>query len=506
MIHISNESLDYIYREQQELSIYGGIGALLGWDQMTYMPPGSAEDRANQLGLISRLSHDKVVADEFFQHATQLSQSSTLKKLASHDQLVVYRLVKDLKKARKVPSWFVEKSAKVTTLAFAAWEQARKKHDFKGFALHLEKVIELEQQYCDFIKLPGHSYNSLLDGYEEGITTTILTREFAVLKKQLQDLVKEIVDSKKYAIQQPLNMSLTKKQQQTMTDMILSQMELPKGRYRIDVSTHPFTTALGDNDVRITTNYDRPNPLFSLFSTIHEAGHALYELGLPKEKFKDTVISDAASVGLHESQSRFWENMIGRNEHFWQYFYHRCTGRFPKFFHSLGHAAWHQKINQVRPSLIRVEADELTYCLHVILRYELELDLIDGKIQVQELPQLWNEKMQEYLDIQPKNDVEGVLQDMHWSGGSFGYFPTYAIGTIYAAQLYQQLIKESPEIKEQLHQGELSSIHHWLFSHIHQYGRQLTAEEIIQKTCGEGLQAKVFIQYLKDKYYELYSI
>ncbi len=500
------ESLDHIYREQQELSVYGGIGALLGWDQMTYMPPGGAEDRANQLALISKLAHEKVISDVFFTHTKKLSQASNLKKLSSHDQIVVKRLRKDLEKARKIPSWFVEKSAKVTTLSFATWEKARKKKDFKIFSPHLEKVIDLELQYIDFIKLPGHLYNSLLDGYEEGITTDILNREFIKLKNQLQDLLHTITSSKKYANQNPLKLTFTKNEQQTLSNLIINYMNLPKDRFRIDTSTHPFTTALGDNDVRITTNYDRSNPLFSLFSTIHEAGHALYELGLPKDEYKDTVISDAASVGLHESQSRFWENMIGRNKDFWHKFYHRCTASFPKFTQSQGYMALYEKINQVQPSLIRVEADELTYCLHVILRYELELDLISGKITVKELPQRWNEKMVESLGISPKNDVEGVLQDMHWSGGSFGYFPTYAIGSIYAAQLYKQLIIDHPETIEKMQNGDLSFIHSWLNSHIHNYGRKLTSQEIIIKTCGHGLHADTYIQYLKDKYYELYSI
>ncbi len=504
---ISKEtSLDFIYREQQELAIYGGIGALLGWDQMTYMPSAGATDRANQLALISRLSHEKIISDEFYNHALDLNNPSTFTTLEDHDQIVVKKLLSDLEKARKIPSWFVEKSAKVTTLAYASWEKARKKKDFTLFAPHLEEIITLEQQYCDFIHLPGHPYNSLLDDYEEGMTTDILNKEFSILRKELQNLVHEIIGSKNYQLQTPIKQKLSKHQQNTLTQIMIKQLNLPKEQFRVDVSTHPFTTALGDEDVRITTNYERPNPLFSLFSTIHEAGHALYELGLPKNKFKDTVISDAASFGMHESQSRFWENMIGRNAHFWNYFFPRCATRFPRYFNNIDQQGWYRIVNQVQPSLIRVEADELTYCLHVILRYELELDLIDNTIPVKELPQLWNEKMKEFLGVTPANDVEGVLQDMHWSGGSFGYFPTYAIGTIYAAQLYHQLIQDHPETLDQLHTGNLGSIKQWLYSHIHQYGRQYTAEELMRKTCGGGLQSKVFLKYLKDKYYKLYSL
>ncbi|MBU1941726.1 MAG: carboxypeptidase M32 [Candidatus Thermoplasmatota archaeon] len=499
-------SLDFIYREQQELAVYGGIGALLGWDQMTYMPPAGAKDRANQVALISRLSHEKIISEEFYNRAYDLCNSSTFNTLEDRDQIVVKKLFSDLEKARKIPSWFVEKSAKVTTLAYAAWEEARKKKDFTVFAPNLEEIITLEQQYCDFIHLPGHPYNSLLDDYEEGMTTDILTKEFTVLRKELQNLIHEILGSNTYQPHLPQKQTLSKHQQNTLTHIMLKQLDLPKKQFRVDVSTHPFTTALGDEDVRITTNFDRPNPLFSLFSTIHEAGHALYELGLPKDKFKDTVISDAASFGMHESQSRFWENMIGRNSCFWHYFFPRCATRFPRYFNNVDQHEWYRIINQVQPSLIRVEADELTYCLHVILRYELELGLIENTIQVKELPQLWNEKMQEFLGVTPTNDVEGVLQDMHWSGGSFGYFPTYAIGTIYAAQLYHQLLHDHPETIDQLHTGNLDSIKQWLHTHIHQYGRQYTAEELIHKTCGTGLRSSVFLRYLKDKYYEIYSL
>jgi carboxypeptidase Taq len=281
---------------------------------------------------------------------------------------------------------------------------------------------------------------------------------------------------------------------------------MPDDQSRMDVSIHPFSTSIGYDDVRITTNFGREQPLFAFFSTMHEAGHALYELGLPKGKFKDTVISDAPSLGLHESQSRFWENMIGHSKAFWKYFYPFFQRTFSEQLKKIDFNEWYFYVNNVKPSPIRIEADELTYCLHVILRFEIEMDLMDGKLKVSELPGIWNEKMEEMLGIIPRNDKEGVLQDMHWSCGDFGYFPTYSIGTIYAAQLFNQLVKEKPEVTQQIARGEFKNIIEWLRGHVYEYGRMMTADEIIKKACHERLNPQIFVSYLKEKYYSLYEI
>ena len=246
--------------------------------------------------------------------------------------------------------------------------------------------------------------------------------------------------------------------------------------------------------------------MFAFFSTVHEAGHALYELNMPKDDFKDTIISDSPSLGLHESQSRFWENMIARSKHFWKYFYTEFKNRSPNFFSNVDFDSWYKIVNVVRPSLIRVEADELTYCLHVILRFEIEADLMDDKINVDELPTIWNEKMNDMLGVTPKNDVEGVLQDMHWSGGSIGYFPTYAIGSIYSAQIFNKLISEQPGTYSDIEQANFENIQSWLNDKIHRHGRKYDADEIIKKCCGDGLNSTVFIDYLKKKYFEIYEV
>jgi carboxypeptidase Taq len=473
---------------------------------MTYMPQGGVADRSEQSSLISRLTHEKVISDNFWKHIQQLAKSEIFQKLKHNDKLVVSRLKKDVEKARKIPLSFVEKMSKATTLAYGAWEKARQKDKFSIFSPNLEKIIDLEKEYCGYISLPGPLYNSLLDDYEEGMTVDRLKREFEYLKPQIIKILEEIKTSKNYENQQSLNVKFDVEAQKKLCNLVMGKMGLPGDRSRLDVSSHPFTTSMGYDDVRITTSFERESALFSFFSTVHEAGHALYELNMPKAEYKNTVISDSPSLGLHESQSRFWENMIARSKNFWDYFYPIFKKTSSKQLSDINLEGWYRLVNQVRPSLIRVEADELTYCLHVILRFELEVLLIDDKVKVSELPVVWNEKMNEMLGVVPKSDKEGVLQDMHWSGGSFGYFPTYAIGTIYSSQLFKKLLEQHPGLNDEISKGDFSNILSWLQENIHRYGRLMTADEIIKKTCGDGLNSKVFVEYLKDKYYQLYDI
>ena len=498
------ESLNFIYKEQKDLSTLGGVSALLSWDQMTYMPPMGLQERSEQSALISKLVHKRVISDKLWNHIERLSNN--IKNLSEKEKAIVTRLTKDVEKARKIPSEFVEKMAKTTTLAYPAWQEAREKADFSIFSSHLEKVVELEKEYCGYINLPGPKYNSLLDDYDESMTIDKLKKEIGYLKPILIGILEKIKTSKIYRKQHDLNVKLNVEKQKEICKIVINKMKMSNKKTRLDVSTHPFTTSMGNDDVRITTNYERENPLFSFFSTVHEAGHALYELGLPRDEFKDTVISDSPSLGLHESQSRFWENMIARGKPFWNFFYPIFEKILPDQFKNLNLNSWLIFVNQVKPSFIRVEADELTYCLHVILRFELENMLMDDEIKVFDLPSLWNEKMDEILGIIPPTDKEGVLQDMHWSGGSFGYFPTYAIGTIYASQLFDKIKKDNSNVNDEIVKGEFGNILSWLREKVHKYGRLMTAEEIIKNACGEGINSKSFINYLKNKYYQLYEV
>lgn len=498
------ESLDFIYKEQKELSTLSGIAALLGWDQMTYMPKMGSVERSEQSALISKLTHERIISEELWDHIQKLYNN--LDNLSEKGKTVVKRLKKDVEKSRKAPSNFVEKLSKVTTLAYQAWEEARSRNDYNVFSPHLEKIVELEKEYCGYINLPGPRYNSLLDDYEEGMTVEKLKREFSFLKKELIKILEKIKTSSIYQNQKEINIELEEEKQRKICNIIIEKMQLPKEKLRLDSSTHPFTTSMGNDDVRITTNFKRKGPLFSFFSTVHETGHALYELNMPQDEFKDTVISGSPSLGLHESQSRFWENMVGRSKPFWKLFYPMFKNVSSQINYETSFNKWFRFVNQVKPSLIRIEADELTYCLHVILRFELEVGLMDDVFSVNSLPSLWNEKMDEMLGCVPKNDVEGILQDMHWSGGNIGYFPTYAIGSIYSSQIFKKISKVNNKFDNEIEQGYFSNIILWLQNNIHKYGRQMTADEIIKNACGEGLNSKVFVDYLKDKYFKIYRV
>jgi len=498
------ESLNYIYKEQKEISTLGGIAALLGWDQMTYMPKLGASERSEQISMLSKLIHKRVVSDRFWKHIQTLSDD--LDSLSENDRAVVKRLAIDVEKSRKIPSDFVEKMSKTTTIAYQAWEEARGKNDYNLFSDHLKKIIDLKKEYCDYINPSGHKYDTLLDDYEEGMNVEKLRHEFSFLKTELIKLLEKIKTSPIYQKQKEINVKFSEESNRKLCNNVIKKMQLPKEKSRLDVSTHPFTTSLGNNDVRITTNFGRGNLLFSFFSTIHEAGHALYELNMPVDNFKNTVISDSPSLGLHESQSRFWENMIARSKVFWEHFFPFFREESSYLNEKVSFDEWYRYVNQVKPSLIRVEADELTYCLHVILRFELEVGLMEDKFPINSLNQIWNEKMEEILAIVPKNDIEGVLQDMHWSGGSIGYFPTYAIGSIYSSQLFKKIIEINDNLSEEIEKGYYKNIISWLNDNIHKYGRLFTAEEIIKKACGEGLKSRVFVDYLKEKYFQIYEI
>jgi carboxypeptidase Taq len=499
------KSLDIIYSIQKEISTLRGISGLLDWDLQTYMPKGSAKDRAEQIALISKKIHEKITSAELKKSIEDLVKPENFSKLEKKDRIVVERLKKDVEKMSKLPTEFVEELSMVTGLAHNAWEEAKKKSDFSIFQPHLEKIVELEIKQASYLGLPGHPYNGLIDLFEEGMTAEVLTEKFKKLKAGLVKLLKEIKNSKTYKSRKNMEKSKFPIESQRMFSKdVMKLIGLSESRSRIDESVHPFTTETGANDVRITTRYKEENPLFAFSSTVHEAGHALYQLDLPEE-YNDTVVFRGASFGLHESQSRFWENMIAKNILFWKYYFKFFKKAFNKQLKNTSLEQWYRYDNDVKPSLIRIEADEVTYCLHIILRFEIEMGLIEGSIKVKDLPKIWNKKMKELVGVEPKNDSEGVLQDVHWSGGAFGYFPSYAIGTIYAAQLFDTLSKKHPKIKGQIQKGDFSTITKWLKENVHKYGRSLNADDIIKKACGEGLNIDVYIQYLRKKYLEIYK-
>ena len=492
------KDLQFIKEIQKEIILLGHIGALLNWDQQTYMPKKASKERAEQSAHLNLLVHEKLISNELFDSLNRLKNYN----LSSDDKIMVNKLYKDVLKLRKLPKEFVTEMSKATSLGFDAWQKSREKKDFKIFQPYLEKIIKLKRQETKYLGFKNHPYDSLLDYYEEGMTAEELKKKFEKIKPKLLDLIHKIKDSKKYKTQNLVLMrkNFPREDQIELTKDVTKKMGLEETNFRIDLSEHPFTTKIGFNDVRITTNI-RDKPLFAFESTIHEAGHALYELGCP-EKHKFDVLGETPSLGIHESQSRFWENMIGKSKPFWKYYFKL----FDKKFKLGNFEEWYFELNQINPSPIRIESDELHYCLHVILRFELELSLIDGSIEVKDLPKLWNKKMKEYIGIMPKNDVEGVLQDVHWSGGNIGYFPTYAIGTIYASQLYKRLKSKNKNLEKDISKGDFTKITKWLKVNIHQHGRKFLAEEIIKKATGEGLNIETYLDYLTKKYTSLYEL
>lgn len=500
------KELETIYEIQKQISVLSSVLGLLDWDQKTYMPKDGNVGRAEQMALIGKLIHKSLLSENLYKAVNKLRRSSVFKTLKKKDQTVVKVLYQDVIDARKLPVEFVEELSKTSSMAVMAWQEAKEKNDFKIFAPWLEKVVELKKKQCKYVRIQGHPYNSLLNYFEKGMTVEKLKPIFQKLKVELISLLNDIKKTSAYEEQKSIlnRQSFPVSQQRNICQYVVKWMRLPPSRTNLNVSSHPFTLGLSLEDVRITTRYDEKNPFPSFYSVVHEAGHALYELGLPS-KFRYTVIANSSSTGLHESQSRFWENMVARNIWFWKFCFPFFKRTFKEEFKQAVLRDFYKEVNSVKPSMIRVEADEVTYCLHIILRFELELALIEGKLRVKDIPKAWNKKMKKLLGITPKDDREGVLQDTHWGMGAFGYFPTYAIGTIYAAQLFTCLLKEKPSIKKQIEKGNFGPVIDWLREHVHAYGKSLTTEEIIKKSCKEGLNPEAYVEYLRNKYLGIYK-
>ncbi|MBU0963234.1 MAG: carboxypeptidase M32 [Nanoarchaeota archaeon] len=493
-----NKDLDLVKNYQKEVILLGETAALLGWDQKTYMPEEGIKSKSEQLVLLSKLMHKKITSNELFSAIKRLRK----KKLTDSDKIMINKLYKDIKKSRNLPEEFVIELSKASSLGGSAWEKAKEKKDFNIFKPYLEKLVNLKRKEVNYNKLPGHPYNTLLDDFEEGMTVAKLKPRFDILKNELILLLKKIESTELYKKQKDtiLKKSFNNDLELEICKDYKNRIGLNNNISRLDLSMHPFTTTIGIKDIRLTTNLK--DGFFNAFgATIHECGHALYIENMP-DKYEYTILRESPSMGLHESQSRFWENMIGKNKSFWRFYIPRIN-KILKTNESLDNT--YRGINFVTPGKIRVESDEIHYCLHIILRFEIELGLIEGSIKIKDLPKIWNKKMKEYFNVVPENDAVGVLQDMHWSEGAFGYFPTYAIGTIYAAQLFNALKKQFPNIEKDIEKGDFTRIINWLKEKIHDKGALYKSDELIKKICGSGLDPEAYIKYLNDKYKEIYK-
>jgi carboxypeptidase Taq len=411
---------------------------------------------------------------------------------------------RDYERAVCVPSSLVAELSEATSKAKQAWKQAREADDFSIFAPHLETLVDLSVEKAEAIGYDDEPYDALLEEFEPGLSTAEVASTFENLREDLVPLVDAIADSPQLD-DDPLHRSYPQAKQKEFGEQVLAELGYDFDRGRQDVSAHPFTTSFSPSDVRVTTRYDENYLPTAFFSMIHEGGHALYEQGVDPDLAR-TPLADGASLGMHESQARFWENHVGRSRPFWRHYFPRLQETFPEALSDTSLDAFYRAINRVEPSLIRVEADEVTYNLHVMLRFELERGLIDGRLAVNDLPTLWNEAMDDYLGVVPDTDANGVLQDVHWSMGSFGYFPTYTLGTLTAAQLTEAIRDDLPDVDEQVANGQFDDILGWLRTHVHQHGQKLEAPALLRRATGQELSADPWLRYANNKFGALYDL
>ena len=507
MSNLPNKHFDEMKKLSRNSATFDAISALLEWDQETHMPKESIDYRSEQVELIASLAHRSKTNTEYAKALSKLidieSGQINDPTLTPREQAAAREWRRDYLKSSKLPTEFVEEFAKTTSKSMYVWSEAKKHSDFSTFSPHLKKIIELNKKKAELLGYEKHPYDALLDLYEPGMTTEIITPLFAKLKLSLTDMLRKIEGRPKHN-RSFLNGPFPPYHQLHFSKMILKEMGFHENYSRLDLSDHPFCSSLNPKDIRMTTRVVPGMPLSCIFSVIHEAGHGIYEAQLDESMY-GTPLCNAASLGIHESQSRLWETIIGKSHYFWRHFYPLLQQEFPDALSDIGLDEFFFAVNHVEPSLIRVEADEVTYCLHVIIRYELELGLIEGSIQVEDLPKIWSRKMTEYLGITPGNDREGCLQDIHWSMGALGYFPTYALGNIYAAQIFETLKKQHPDWQQKLSSGNLLFIRHWLGEHLHKFGREFTPSEIIKKISDKEIDTAPYIQYLHKKFSKIYN-
>ncbi len=471
---------------------------LMQWDYETHMPKKAAEKRAEALGELSVFIFNYTLSDEM----GELIQKAEKEATNDIDRALVYFAKKDYEKYKKIPPKLWKDFSIETAKAQAIWEKAKAESDFSIFSEQLKKVIELSIEVAEHLGYEKNRYDALLDLYEPGTTSEDIEKIIKPLKSFLKEAVEKILSKEKPQDVFKIGIYDIEKQK-LLSKKVLELIGYDFSSGRIDISAHPFTITIGPNDVRVTTRYDEHDLKYSLYSTIHEGGHALYELGIPLE-FYGLPIGDAASMAIHESQSRFWENVIGRSYSFWKFFKPILERYFDTFKKHTTEELWRAS-NIVERSLIRTEADEVTYNLHIMLRFDIENALINRELSVDELPSIWNEKMEEYIGVVPKNDSEGVLQDVHWSHGSFGYFPSYMLGNLYSAQIYHTMQKEI-DVESHVENGDFERILEWLRDKVHSKGRTKEPKDLIREISGEELNPEHFIRYIKEKYSKVYEI
>ena len=499
-----SEKLDKLKEIMGEISDLNHASALLGWDQQTYMPADGAEARGQQLATLGKVAHQKATSEEVGKLLQDLKQEFAGADPSSDEAAMIRVAGRDHDKAVRVPSEFVAKQAIITTKAYEGWAEARSKSDFSIFRPHLEKVVELVKEYISFFPPADHPYDTLLDDYEPGMKTADVKAIFDGLRPKQVELIKAIA-SRKQVDDKFLHKKYNEQKMWDFSASTTKSFGYDWNRGRMDRAPHPFTTNFSSTDVRITNRFEAGSPLATIFSGMHEAGHAMYEQGVNSDYDRNSL-GGGTSLAVHESQSRMWENLVGRSFAFWEFFYPQLKKTFPSQLDGVGLKNFYKAINKVEPSLVRVNADEATYNLHIMLRLELEIAMVEGQASIKDLPEIWNAKMRDYLGITPPNDALGVLQDIHWSYGSIGYFSTYALGNLVSAQLWEKINKDIKGLENQISKGKFDSLLGWLRENVHKHGRKYDPQDLVQKITGSKITPEPYVRYLKSKYSDIYGL
>ncbi|HOD67129.1 MAG TPA: carboxypeptidase M32 [candidate division Zixibacteria bacterium] len=495
---------DELTRKLREMALLSSAGSVLHWDQQTYMPPEAAQFRADQLGTISGLVH-RMFTDPKIGDMIGTVENSDLAKGDTPEAANIRELRHDYDKMTKLPNSLVEELTRTTAMAQQVWAEARRKSDFAMFLPHLEKVLALTRRKADAYGWKDEPYNALIDDYEPGANVREVGEVFESLRKELVVLNEKIRNAPRKPDHTIVEREYEVERQKVFGESVATAMGFNFRAGRLDITTHPFCTGIGYGDTRILTRYN-PNRLNdALFGIMHEAGHGLYEAGLLKSEYYGTPMAESVSLGIHESQSRMWENQVGRSKSFWKYFFPQAQRLFRKSLGDVTLDRFYGAINYVTPSYIRVEADEATYNLHILLRFEIERALLTGDMKPADAASEWNARFEKYFGLKVDKDAHGVLQDVHWSAGLVGYFPTYTLGNLYSAMFFAQARKEMPDLDLQFERGELLPLREWLREKIHRHGRRYRANELCRKITGKSLDYKPLVVYMTEKYSEIYG-
>jgi carboxypeptidase Taq len=493
-------NFDELLRRLGEISDLQRAGHLLAWDQETGMPPLGAPARAEQLATLARLAHDRATAPELGSLLEELRELEEGSEPESFEASVVRVARRDYEKKRGVPSELRAEMTRAGSLGYVAWLEARAAADYEIFRPHLERRLELAREYVACHEPFDDSYDVLLDDHERGMRTADVAGVFARLKDELVALVGGIGEPIDDSC---LHGDFSPERQRAFSLEVLTRWGMDDKAWRLDDTVHPFATNMSESDIRLTTRFDRDN-LGGVLSCLHEFGHGIYERQVDA-RYLRTLLQEGTSSSFHESQSRLWENVVGRSLSMWRFFYPRLQETFPEQLAAVPLDGFHRALNRVAPGAIRVDADEVTYSLHIVLRFELEREMLAGAVTPADLPDAFDAKLREYLGVEPANVLEGVLQDVHWSDSNFGYFPTYAIGNVISIQLWERATGELGDLDPEFERGEFGSLREWLGEHVHRWGRVFEPAELLERVVGGPLDAEPYLAYLRGKVEALHS-